>query len=321
MFPVLITYFIPDQGIKSKLLDFYLDDYEDSDAITKQLLRTLEDNSLPVSSMTSYSADNASVNYGNKKSVFQKLKDKVPGLVKASCFCRVLHNAGKYAFKNIDPRFDVETLVSKVYAQFKCSTVRMRNLKECFDYFSMEYVTLVAHIPTRWLSLARCVDHVIKAWPALKEYFLEVGEADCNNFLLKFVQSQNNTIDDDPIPSIFEVYLHLYQFFFHGLVGPLKKLQFDLITSAEIYKVINDLKFELTKQLTDNYFGDFARKAFLTMGEDDKTSFISVALSVYERTLSYLNRYDLSVLKLLSCLDIKQSFGACCNIGNYSECR
>lgn len=123
MFPVLITYFIPDQGIKSKLLDFYSDDYEDSNAITKQLLRTLEDNSLPVSSITSYSADNASVNYGNKKSVFQKLKDKVPGLVKANCFCHVPHNAGKYAFKNIDPQFDVETLVSKVYAQFKRNTV------------------------------------------------------------------------------------------------------------------------------------------------------------------------------------------------------
>lgn len=107
------------------------------------MLNCLDERNLPLAAVTSYSTDNAAVNYGKNKSVYQKLSDKNLGLLKANyCFCHVLHNAGKYAVKLIKSRLDIETLANKIYAQFFSSTDKNGDLKICFDFFNMEYVTI-----------------------------------------------------------------------------------------------------------------------------------------------------------------------------------
>lgn len=126
--------------------------------------------------MTSYSADNAVVNYGRKNWVYQKLQEKHKDLLKANCFCQVLHNAGKFALKDVDSKFDIETLANKIYTQFSSSTVRNRELIDCYDFFELEYIKPFKNVPTRWLSLSDCVTHITKAWPALKQYFISIGK-------------------------------------------------------------------------------------------------------------------------------------------------
>lgn len=81
LFPVVATYFTIQGGVQHQILDFYEDDHEASDAITQQLLNVLETRNLPLAAVTSYSADNAAVNYGKNKSVYQKLNDKCPGIL------------------------------------------------------------------------------------------------------------------------------------------------------------------------------------------------------------------------------------------------
>ena len=56
------------------MLDFYSDSSESSEAIAHCIKSAIEKNNLSLSSVSSYSADNASVNYGKHSSVYQKLK-------------------------------------------------------------------------------------------------------------------------------------------------------------------------------------------------------------------------------------------------------
>jgi len=63
-------------------------------------------------------ADNASVNYGKHHSIFTSL-NTIQARLKANCNCHVLHNAAKYACKQLT--YDVEQLVVKVYNEFSVS--------------------------------------------------------------------------------------------------------------------------------------------------------------------------------------------------------
>lgn len=108
----MVTYFLPEVGTQNKILDFYEDDYESAEAIAKKLCDCLKALKLPLSAVTSYSADNASVNYGKNKSVYQILTKENPAILKANCFLHVFHNAGKFAVKKIDQKYDIETLAN-----------------------------------------------------------------------------------------------------------------------------------------------------------------------------------------------------------------
>ena len=74
MYPIVVRYFSKTCGVVDALLDFYNDSNESSEAIAQRILSVIEKNNLSLSSVSSYSADNASVNYGKHSSVYQKLK-------------------------------------------------------------------------------------------------------------------------------------------------------------------------------------------------------------------------------------------------------
>lgn len=127
-----------------------------------------------MSYLSAYSADNAPINYGVHNSVYQKLLEKSLGVIKANCQCHVIHNAGRNACKMLS--YDIESLVLKVYAEFSNSAKRVAELKIFFEDFDMEYQKVIRHVSTRWLSLYRSVDRLIRSWPAVKAYFLKIGE-------------------------------------------------------------------------------------------------------------------------------------------------
>jgi hypothetical protein len=134
MFPLVVTFFDKDNGRRNKLVDFY----EGSLAIFNAISKSLDELKLSPDMITAYSAYNASLNYGQYNSVFQKLAELVPGIVKSNCNCHVLHNAAKYAC--IDLSDDIHAFINAVYTEFSCSTTQ---LKEYFRYFNLEYATLM----------------------------------------------------------------------------------------------------------------------------------------------------------------------------------
>ena len=89
---VVVRYFSKTYGVVDAVLDFYNDSNESSEAIAQRILSVIEKNNLSLSSVSSYSADNASVNYGKHSSIYQKLKLINSHIVQANCNCHVLNN-------------------------------------------------------------------------------------------------------------------------------------------------------------------------------------------------------------------------------------
>ncbi|XP_023217406.1 uncharacterized protein LOC111619818 [Centruroides sculpturatus] len=75
MFLIAVQYFHLEKRIQNRIIDFYKDPNENSEAIATRLLNCLQEYKLGLSNLSSISADNASVNYDKNKSVYKKLTD------------------------------------------------------------------------------------------------------------------------------------------------------------------------------------------------------------------------------------------------------
>ena len=97
LYPIVVRYFSKTCGVVEAVLDFY--NY--SKNLRKRLLiaygRLSKKNNLNLSSVSSYSADNAAINYGKHSLVYQKLKLINSHIVQANCNCQVLNTSVKYA--------------------------------------------------------------------------------------------------------------------------------------------------------------------------------------------------------------------------------
>ena len=103
---LVVRYFCQTRGVVDAVLNFYNDSNEFSEAIAHGIKSVIEKNNLGLFSVSSYSADNASVNYGKHSSVYQKLKLNNSYIAQANCNCHVFNNCVKYAVKAFT--FDVE---------------------------------------------------------------------------------------------------------------------------------------------------------------------------------------------------------------------
>ena len=175
MFPLIVQYFSPNTGVNVKLLDFYEDPQETSDDIMRQIQARLNKHSLPLESVSAYSADNASINFGNCHSVFTLIKEQCPHIVKAGCKAHVIHNAIKHAANKME-NVDIEILVIRVYNHFSSHAKRTLALKEMFEFVDLEWSQLLRHVPTRWLSLEPAVRRLEANWAAVYSYFQSIDD-------------------------------------------------------------------------------------------------------------------------------------------------
>jgi hypothetical protein len=127
-FSIAVRYWTPKNGVENKVLDFYDDPDETSAGIANQIKARLTENSLSVENISSYSADNASVNFGKHNSVFQKLQQLNPSIQRANCPAHILHNCAKQAADKLD--VNMESLV-KIFNHFSSSAKRITELKTC----------------------------------------------------------------------------------------------------------------------------------------------------------------------------------------------
>ena len=108
MFPVCLRYFNQDDGVQSKLLDFYEDSDESASGIHNAIIECLTKYELKTACITSYAADNANVNYGKHHSVYQLLQSDNSHILRANCPAHVAHNACKHACDQLS--VDIETM-------------------------------------------------------------------------------------------------------------------------------------------------------------------------------------------------------------------
>ena len=124
-----------------------------------------EAHDLSLSEVSSYCADNASVNYGQRNSVFQKLKSAKPDIFAANCHAHHLHNTTKYAAAKLC--IDVENVVLKIYSHFCISAKRTLTPKEFCEFVDADECNILCHIVTRWLSLLLAIERVLQGWRAI----------------------------------------------------------------------------------------------------------------------------------------------------------
>jgi hypothetical protein len=87
--------------------------------------------------ISSYSADNASVNFGKHNSVFKKLQQLNPSIQRANCPAHIKHNCAKQAPDKLD--IDMESLVVKILHNFSSSAKRITELKNVFQFLGEDY--------------------------------------------------------------------------------------------------------------------------------------------------------------------------------------
>lgn len=89
-------------------------------------------------------------------------------------------------------------------------------------------------------------------------------------------------------------------------MDPITKLQNAQLTSSEVFEIINNLIFKLNRLLNSKFLGDKLEIAIKNLSDIERKKFEDDCVNVYSRTLEYLEKYDLSVLKHLSVLNIKK---------------
>ena len=257
MFPVMLRFYTPHDGIQSVLLDFYEDPKEDSISIAKAIQESLAKFNIDMSKATAYSADNASVNYGVHHSVYQHLKVEQPNLLKANCCAHVVHNCLKNAASKLD--VDVELIVIRVFNHFSSSAGRRQQLKEFYEFLDIEWCELLRHVPTRWLSLKPAVERLLKVLPAVKSYFISLGD-DCPTAVKQLLKLKMDGTDN---PQAKECIVELYLSFISNITTVFEKavlqLEKDNGTIMELYGIMNGLRGSLKDRMEDKFFGSTAR--------------------------------------------------------------
>ncbi|XP_031336575.1 uncharacterized protein LOC116182582 [Photinus pyralis] len=167
LFPILLRYYTPSEGVKLFLLDFFEDPDESANAIYTNIKTRIEKAGLSLNNMSCYSADNASVNFGRFHSVYQLLYKENNSVLAVGCPAHMVNNSIKNALAKC--RFDVETLVLKTFSHFSSQAKRCKELKDFFNFVDLEYKTILRHVPTRWLSLFPAIERLLNIFPAIKK--------------------------------------------------------------------------------------------------------------------------------------------------------
>ncbi|KAI4899205.1 hypothetical protein NFI96_030736 [Prochilodus magdalenae] len=291
---------------RTRLLDFYEDPDESSEAIFNQIVSITENNGLSIKQISAYGADNASVNYGRHNSVFQKLRGVNPHIVKGNCKCHIINNSVKTANRVFSSSgCDVEAFVLKVYSEFSCSAKKVETLKEFCEFTSTKYREILRHVPTRWLSLLPAIQRILECWPALKSYFVSLGKDDCPSIVWTFVGGAADTDVDHTVAECILAFMHNVMQEFDSSI---RKLESDSATVIDVYSVMNRLRNQLIARRTDRFYGSKARQIMKDLSPQQQDHFRSLVDRFFEKAVLYLeDKFDFKdqLLAHTGCLSLE----------------
>ena len=164
LFPILVRFFQPYEGVCIKILDFQSQPGETSDIIVKYLQENIEKHGLN-EKVVAYCGDNTNCNFGGssrhgRNNVYTKLNNYLGReLIGVGCNAHILHNAIKTACDCLP--IDVEVIIVKIYSYFYIYTVRVESLKEFCEFVDIEYNQLLGYSKTRWLVLMPTIERVL----------------------------------------------------------------------------------------------------------------------------------------------------------------
>lgn len=177
MYPIIARYFLPLEGIKTRLIDFSNLRSETGKDIFEVLKTTWETWNIR-EKISSFCGDNCRTNFGNvdrvhgDKNVFARLKHAIGDkLVGIGCILHILHNTPEDACLNALP-FDVQHILVLIYKQFYKSTKQTKSLEQCCNELSIEFAKIKGGPKTRFLAKKRSINSVLKVYEPAQKYFL-----------------------------------------------------------------------------------------------------------------------------------------------------
>uniref|UniRef100_A0A6Q2Y727 DUF4371 domain-containing protein n=1 Tax=Esox lucius TaxID=8010 RepID=A0A6Q2Y727_ESOLU len=301
----------PEQGIQNRVLDFFEQAAESADAVTATLLQKLAEHKLSIHNVSAFSADNAAVNYGRKHSIYQNLKQHNSKILPANCPAHIIHNAVKRASNAL--KTDVESIVIKSFNHFSCSAKRVASLKEMFEFADMEYLTLLRHVPTRWLSLLPAIDRLINTWPAVQSYFLSLGGEECPRVIWDALRGNEHGEENEC--SELEATLLFLQNILKIFSGAVLSLESDSLTSVEVYALMNGLQTKLQQRKKYAFFGAKVDRVFASSVTLRVDRLRGDFISFYDTAEQYLEKWfnfsETGHLFNIQCLNLKEKQVIC----------
>ncbi|XP_041850909.1 uncharacterized protein LOC121646098 [Melanotaenia boesemani] len=181
-------------------------------------------------------------------------------------------------------------VVSKIYSHFASSAKRTEELKSVFNFVAEDYQSIQRHVPTRWLSLWPAVNRLHSSWPAIKSYFLSLGEEQCPKSLWQLFKDDQ---DGEGNPLELQVYLSFLNNalkIFHDIVLLLER---EDATVCELYDMMFTLKTKLQQRQIDGFFG-VETDALLQVFPNQQAAAVKHDMcNFYQVSLAYLEqRYD-----------------------------
>ena len=119
----------------------------------------------------SLGCDNANVMTGARKGVFAFCKAKHPNIFLAGCTLHLVHIAAEKGANSLP--VPVSEILVDVFYYFQKSSTRKHRLAQFQEMHDVEQQKMLKHVCTRWLSIGRCLERLLKNWDALKAFFKE----------------------------------------------------------------------------------------------------------------------------------------------------
>ncbi|CAL8068026.1 unnamed protein product [Orchesella dallaii] len=281
LMPVMIRYFTVNEGVKIRLIDIHSLKGETADIITTALLETLSKFKLD-SKLVGICADNTNPNFGGinrkgKVNLFFKLKERLGReIVVIGCAAHIVHNSVETAADCLP--FDIESILAKIYKYFSIYTVRIESLREFCDFVQIEFKPLLSSSKTRWLSLGKALERLLKLFVGVKSYFL--SESTCPVVLKRFFQDECT-----------ELHLWFLHTQVHVFNQSILKIEKQNISAVETYSIVKNLIDSLSLRKVEKFTGLQAKlelRKLVENGEITGNKFYKTFDELFDVAIKYL---------------------------------
>ena len=156
-------------------------DASKAETIFRVVQTKMEDDHIAWSQAVSLSVDNTNSMIGAHNSFASRCKAQNADIYVLGCPRHLAHisaSTANDAFVEISG-INVKDLLIDLYYWFEKNTKRKGVLVEYMEFCDQDYMKILKHCSTRWLSLEWCVEQCLKKFAGLKSYFLsdDFGDA------------------------------------------------------------------------------------------------------------------------------------------------
>lgn len=172
LYPIVASYYVEKCGrVESRILCMpALQGEATGRKIGNLMLDALRSLDVPASNCIAFSADNANVMLGKKNGVAAVLTEAHEHLIVVGCPCHLVNLAAEKAAARLPAKFD-EILVD-IFFYLEKSAKRKDRLGIFQEMHGGETRKILKHVPTRWLSLGKCLNRMLEQWQPLVSFFL-----------------------------------------------------------------------------------------------------------------------------------------------------